>query len=100
MAWPPLALQADLAEIGRPLVSTNEAPLPPSPLLLTQAQRRNHTAAEFLLSEGLELLRDDEVPGILTSALVARFGAEAAERIGETVGRLGHLAARKEAREA
>lgn len=99
--WPPLKevpQGALIVEGAR--VASNEVPLPPSTLILTQLQRRNHTTAEFLLTEGLELLRDDEVPGILTAALVARFGAEAAERIGERVGRLGHLAARNEAREA
>ena len=60
----------------------------------TAAQTRNATAAEAMLTEAMRDVRAENLPELLAGVLVSRFGAVAAERIGERVGTLAHMAGR------
>ena len=65
---------------------------------LTQAQQRNLTAAEEMLTQALAALQPEAIAEVTARVLTSRFGAARTERVGELIARAGHMAARGEAR--
>ncbi|MCA3456582.1 MAG: hypothetical protein IOC92_02610 [Rhodobacter sp.] len=65
-------------------------------MTLTYAQRRNHAAAEHLVSEAFSHLQPEAIAEITARVLTTRFGAARTERVGELIARAGHMAGRGE----
>jgi hypothetical protein len=76
-------------------VSSQRANVGPSHLpRLTAAQEKSRTASELMLTEAIMDL-DGETAGPMLGRLLAhRFGAQAAESIGDRIAREAHLCAR------
>ncbi len=65
-------------------------------MTLTDAQRRNHAAAEKLVAEAFSHLQPEAIAEITARVLTSRFGPAGTERVGELIARAGHMTARGE----
>ncbi len=77
-----------------PARATTAAPVMAAAPRPTQAQRQMHSTAELMMLEALSGIRAEEIPALIANALVARFGAAQAERIGERIGSLACMKGR------
>ena len=60
----------------------------------THAQRVMQSTAEMMMLDALSGMRAEDIPALIATALVARFGAAQAERIGERIGSLACMQGR------